>query len=274
MTATPPAPQPDAPEDFSAPGVAPALPWDGSVGQAAPQPGDAERLTGAALLRQWAEAFDGTTNLKMSVGEIVCVSGDDLVEDLRVSADLLDAHDAEIARLRAERDADKATIRDWEYTVKWMRPRMDKAEYELERARAAAEAQAGEIERLRVTDVPHLSDSTRTGRRQPEASGDVERAREIIRKYIKLGVKFVVGKDVYAEWMKDDIVAALTAARREGAEAMREIDEPVIEAARAYCAKIGLPGSNSTWLQAMIDALVARDRSLPKDTDASGESGR
>jgi len=40
----------------------------------------------------------------------------------------------------------------------------------------------------------------------------------IVRKYMDLGVKFVVGKDVYAEWMKRDILTAITTARNEEKE--------------------------------------------------------
>jgi RNA-binding protein YhbY len=80
-----------------------------------------------------------------------------------------------------------------------------------------------------------------------------ERAREIVRKYIKLGVKFVVGKYVYAEWMKDDIEAALTAAERAGAEKMRA---HCLEVVRAVLADSILQNA----IYADIErALAARD---------------
>jgi hypothetical protein len=59
--------------------------------------------------------------------------------------------------------------------------------------------------------------------RSTSSADDVERARELVRKYIRLGVKFVVGKNVYAEWMKDEIAAALTAAHARGRAEMREM---------------------------------------------------
>jgi hypothetical protein len=46
-----------------------------------------------------------------------------------------------------------------------------------------------------------------------DVADDMETARVIIKKYIRLGVRFIVGKDVYAEWMKNDIAAALAAER-------------------------------------------------------------
>jgi len=62
-----------------------------------------------------------------------------------------------------------------------------------------------------------------------------ERSREIVRKYIKLGVKFVVGKNVYAEWMKDDISAALATYRKQGhSEGARQMRERAAQTAATF----------------------------------------
>jgi hypothetical protein len=78
--------------------------------------------------------------------------------------------------------------------------------------------------------------NTDESKQQPAAQQSAEDvAREIVRKYIKLGVKFVVGPSVYAEWMKIDIAAALTAARAEGERAGIERAEQWHEDEAAIC---------------------------------------
>jgi hypothetical protein len=47
---------------------------------------------------------------------------------------------------------------------------------------------------------------------------DLATAYNIVRKYMDLGVKFIVGPRVYAEHMKKDILAAITTARNEERE--------------------------------------------------------
>jgi len=132
----------------------------------------------------------------------------------------------------------------------------------------AFEAQPGEIERLRA-EVAAL--------RERVAAADAAVARDLAERNRQREMLGDPRKSVHvplADWGLPQeggyqaIARKDAEARRAGAEAMREIDEPVIEAVRKLGDAMDNCQTCDAEFHALWDALDARDRALPTDTDA------
>lgn len=234
----------------------PGCPVNGGAayGPAAPQPGDAESdphfilriMDDETVLRELDldnfqfVLYPDQSRISLSL------SGNDLaaIRDLApVVGRTIAGGDAEITRLRAELAIYKS--RDEVHVSELAHLRAEIADY---MARDAAECSTA-IER-------------------PEASGeDVDHARELIQKWIDADIPIYAGSGLV---IQHDITAALTAARRAGAEAMRERADATFERMWSERAADGDDEFTRGLLAGMTELMNAV-RALPTDTDASAK---